>query len=354
MWSSKPGESKIFARRPTVETMNMLPGLGRLPLARDDVDRGTELRDDEQWLPTIWDQPNTRVLWLHGRTAPMYDGGLVLTAPAGELPDDAVYLGRSAEHTPQHSQFVDRDEEHVEIVLLIANSDTKAPWLDDPQVGGIVVDRPADIDWLGVSDIAPALNDRDVGIFVSGIAIANWHKVNKYCPRCGTRTELKTSGWVQVCPKDGSEHFPRTDPAVIMLITDPDDRALLGNNKAWGDKRYSTLAGFVEPGESLEAAVKREVYEESQVIVDGVEYMGSQPWPFPQSLMLGYLGQTQHPEDAQADHEELAEVRWFSREELREEVESGRMFIPGAASIAHHLMRHWYGGPLPQPRTLEN
>lgn len=332
----------------------MLPSLGRLPLARDDVDRGTELRDDEQWLSHLWEQPNTRVLWLHGRTAPIYAGELVLTTPSGPLPDHAVYLGRSADHTPEYSQYVDPAEDHVEIILLTANSDTGAPWLQDPEVGGIAVENPHDIGWIGVSDIAPGLNDRDVGIFVSAVAIANWHKVNQYCPRCGTKTEMRTSGWVQVCPNDGSEHFPRTDPAVIMLITDPDDRALLGNNISWGNKRYSTLAGFVEPGESLEAAVKREVYEESRVVIDGMRYMGSQPWPFPQSLMLGYIGQTQRPEDARADKAELADVRWFSRKQLREEIEHGNMFIPGASSIAHHLLRHWYGGPLPQPRTLEN
>lgn len=334
--------------------MDMLPDLGRLPLARDDVDRGTELRDDENWLAQLWEEPTTRVLWLHSRSAPIYSGQIVLAAPEGELPDGAIYLGRSAHHRSKHSQFVEATEEHVEIILLIANAETEAPTLHDPQVGGVTVDHPDFIGWLGVSDIAAGLNDRDVGIFVSAVAIANWHNANKYCPRCGARTQLKASGWVQKCPEDGSEIFPRTDPAVIMLITDPDDRALLGNNRAWGDKRFSALAGFVEPGESLEAAVKREVYEESRVVVDGVKYMGSQPWPFPQSLMLGYIGQTQHPEAAAADKEELAEVRWFSREELRDEVESGRMFIPGASSIAHYLLSHWYGGPLPQPRTLEN
>lgn len=332
----------------------MLPDLGRLPLARDDVDRGTELRDDETLLSQLWNRSNTRVLWLHGRTAPVYEGQIVLAAPQGQLPDGAVYLGRSAHHRSEHSQFVEPSAEHVEIILLVADSEANAPVLHDPQVGGVTVERPEFIDWLGVFDIAAGLDDRDVGIFVSGVAIANWHKVHRYCPRCGARTQNRSSGWVQVCPKDGSEHFPRTDPAVIMLITDPQDRALLGNNQAWGNKRYSTLAGFVEPGESLEAAVKREVYEESQVVVEGVKYMGSQPWPFPRSLMLGFIGYTSRPEDATADHQELADVRWFSREELRQNVENGTIFIPGASSIAHHLLRHWYGGPLPQPRTLEN
>lgn len=334
--------------------MEMLPDLGRLPLARDDVDRGDELRDDENWLATLWELPNARVLWLHGRNAPIYAGQMVLSAPVGALPADAVYLGRSAHHRSKHSQFVEPSAEHVEIILLVADSTDEAPELKDPQVGGLPVDHPDFIGWLGVFDIAAGLNDRDVGIFVSGVAIANWHSVNKYCPRCGTRTQLKSSGWVQVCPQDGFELFPRTDPAVIMLITDQHDRALLGNNRAWGDKRYSTLAGFVEPGESLEAAVKREVYEESRIIVDGVKYMGSQPWPFPQSLMLGFRAETSQPDDAAADQEELAHVRWFSRTALRDEVENGQMFIPGASSIAHHLIRHWYGGPLPQPRTLEN
>lgn len=334
--------------------MNMLPDLGRLPLARDDVDRGTELRDDETWLPRLWEQPNSRVLWLHGRTAPIYAGQIVLTEPHGDLPAHAVYLGRSAHHRSKHSQFVDPSDEHVEIILVTAGTDDAVPALHNPQVGGHPVEREDYVDWLGVSDIAAGLNDRDVGIFVSAVAVANWHRANAYCPRCGTKTQLRTSGWVQYCPNDGSEHFPRTDPAVIMLITDPAGRALLGNNRAWGEKRFSTLAGFVEPGESLEAAVKRETYEEAKVVVSGVKYMGSQPWPFPQSLMLGFIGVTEHPEQARADQEELAQVRWFTREELREEVENGRMFIPGASSIAHHLLRHWYGGPLPQPRILEN
>src|SRR5690625_3489622 len=158
--------------------MDMLPDLGRLPLARDDVDRGTEVRDDETWLATLWDRPNTRVLWLHGRTAPIYTGQIVLAAPMGDLPDDAVYIGRSAHHRTKHSQFVEPEQEHVEIILLTAESSAAVPELRNPQVGGHPVDHPEYIDWLGVSDIAAGLNDRDVGIFVSAIAIANWHRSN--------------------------------------------------------------------------------------------------------------------------------------------------------------------------------
>jgi NAD+ diphosphatase len=146
---------------------------------------------------------------------------------------------------------------------------------------------------------------------------------------------------VRRCPKDGSEHFPRTDPAVIMLITDPDDHALLGRQHAWPQRRFSTLAGFVEPGESLEQAVIREVREEAGVEVGQVRYFASQPWPFPSSVMIGFYGEAKTTDIVLED--ELAEARWVSRDVLAVEVADGSVRLPPPISIARRLIEGWYG-----------
>lgn len=185
------------------------------------------------------------------------------------------------------------------------------------------------------------------------MAIANWHANHTHCPRCGTPTEVVHSGWVRICPNDGSQHFPRTDPAVIVAITDDQDRLLLGANAQWGGRRYSTLAGFVEPGESLEEAVEREIGEEADVRVHSIRYAGSQPWPFPCSLMLGFTA-TAETADVTPDGEEIIDLRWFTREELAREVTDGSIGVPAGVSISSALIEHWYGGPLPEPRRMEN
>ena len=323
----------------------ILPVLGRLPLAREEVDRGCEVRSREGWLEQVWTRDEARVLWVSGGRAPVLGGRLVLTRPAGTLPADAVYLGRSTAN-PASGRGP-----QSELILVVCPDQ---PALDGGEVAGEPVADPEDIAWVGLRDVAAAMTDRDAGIFVEAVAIANWHAVHTHCPRCGGRTEITQSGWVRVCPQDGSEHFPRTDPAIIVTVTDRAGRVLLGNNVAWGPRMYSTLAGFVEPGESLEAAVVREVHEESNLVVHSPVYLGSQPWPFPQSLMLGYTAVTDHPEDAAADREEVAHVRWFSRDELAAAVDSGEVTLPGSASISRALIEHWFGSGLPEPRTLQN
>jgi NAD+ diphosphatase len=158
---------------------------------------------------------------------------------------------------------------------------------------------------------------------------------------------VEESGWVRRCPADGSQVFPRTDPAVIVLITDADDRILLGSNALWENNRYSLLAGFVEPGESLESAVIREMFEESGLHVVDPVYLGSQPWPFPASIMFGFtvrLAPGQSPEALAPDGEEILDLRWFSRDELR--AASDDIVLPGPSSIAHAIIERWLGGAL--------
>jgi NAD+ diphosphatase len=187
-----------------------------------------------------------------------------------------------------------------------------------------------------IRDVGATLSDRDAGLYVAAVALANWHGTHRCCPRCGAPTESASGGWVRSCTADGSEHFPRTDPAVIVLIHDGGDRCLLGRQPSWPRGRYSTLAGFVEPGESLEQAVVREVREESAVTVGDIVYRGSQPWPFPASLMLGFEARAVSGEAAVGD-DELEDVRWFSRDDLRR----GDPPLPPSASIAHWLVQNW-------------
>jgi NAD+ diphosphatase len=172
------------------------------------------------------------------------------------------------------------------------------------------------------------------------VALTNWHATHTHCPRCGAVTRITQAGWSRHCDVDDSQHFPRTDPAVIVLLHDGGDRALLGRQPIWPVGRYSTIAGFVEAGESAEQAVHREVLEETGVTVDDVVYRASQPWPFPASLMLGYEARVTGGTVGAADNE-LEDVRWFTREELR----TGHGTFPPSASIAHWLISGWLDRP---------
>jgi NAD+ diphosphatase len=184
--------------------------------------------------------------------------------------------------------------------------------------------------------VGAALSDLESGLLVTLIALSNWHESHRFCPRCGAETVLTQAGWSRRCPVDESQHFPRTDPAVIVLLHDGGDRALLGRQPSWPKGRYSTIAGFVEAGESAEQAVHREVREETGVLIDDVIYRASQPWPFPQSLMLGYEARVVGGEVGSGD-DELEDVRWFDREELQRDIQT----LPPNASIAHWLITGW-------------
>jgi NAD+ diphosphatase len=192
----------------------------------------------------------------------------------------------------------------------------------------------------GLRDVAATATQADAGLLAHATGLLNWHRTHRFCARCGSPTTVAEAGHVRVCPRCGATHHPRTDPVVIMLVHDG-DRVLLGRQPTWPPGRYSSLAGFVEPGESLEEAVAREIGEESGVTVTDVRYCSSQPWPFPASLMLGfeaaYVSGTPTPLDR-----ELEDVRWVSREELERALAGeGELELPPRLAIARQLIDGW-------------
>lgn len=192
--------------------------------------------------------------------------------------------------------------------------------------------------------VGDELTAHDAGLATPAAALAAWHARNHYCPSCGSRTDPVESGWARRCTGCGALQFPRTDPAVIMAVTDDADRIVLVHGAAWDAGRYSTVAGFVEAGEAAEAAVVREVWEETGLRVASVEQVATQPWPFPRSLMLGYRARLAPGEHvARPDQEEVTGALVLSRAELAAAVEAGDVVLPGSTSIARMLIEDWYG-----------
>ena len=180
----------------------------------------------------------------------------------------------------------------------------------------------------------------EAGLAAYASGIVNWHRSHPFCARCGQRSEIAEAGHVRRCPACGADHHPRTDPVVIMLVTDG-DRVLLGRQAAWPSGWYSALAGFVEPGESLESAVAREVMEEAGVTAQSARYVASQPWPFPASLMLGFVAEYGGGEPRARDGE-LEDARFFARAELEAAVRGeGDLRVPPRVAIARMLIEHW-------------
>ncbi len=231
-----------------------------------------------------------------------------------ELPADAVFLGE-ADGVPYAAVLGERRL----------------------SVGGRTVDT-----WAGLREVGADLGDLDAGLLAQAIGIIEWHERHRFSPLSGAPTTVERAGWVRRDPETGAELFPRTDPAVIMLVHDGGDRCVLGRQAVWPPGRFSILAGFVEPGESAEGAVAREVAEEVGLAVTDIRYTGSQPWPFPQSLMLGFTARVDGDPTLRLDPTEIEEARWFTREELRSG--AGPRALPPAVSIARHINDPWLAG----------
>jgi NAD+ diphosphatase len=293
-----------------------------LPLARGTVDRAGLRRKDPELLPSLMKDRSTQVLELNAGRAGLLD-----------LDGDLSLLLRSPEEqdTSRLAVFLGQDGDGTAYVGVVGD----AP------------DQPSAAQGRTLREVGVLLSDRDAGLFATMLGLANWHAMHTHCSRCGATTQPDQSGWIRRCPQDDSEHYPRTDPAVIMAVTDDADRLLLARSPAWPEGRLSVLAGFVEPGESLEAAVAREVLEEVGVVVDRVRYLGNQPWPFPSSLMVGFTSHAVDPA-LHLDMEEIVEAFWVTRAELRELAMAGRFGLSPSVSIARRIIESWNGGPIDQ------
>lgn len=197
--------------------------------------------------------------------------------------------------------------------------------------------------WEDLRRHAARLPIRDAAPLLHARGMAHWHARHRFCGVCGGPTHPDEGGHVRRCPACGADHFPRTDPAVIVLVTHG-ERALLGRQAAWRAGQYAALAGFVEPGESLEEAVAREVREESGVALAAVRYHSSQPWPFPSSLMVGFTAEAASARIAPEERDELEDVRWFTRAEVAAGLAAGTFHLPAPWSIAHRLIDDWRRG----------
>lgn len=226
--------------------------------------------------------------------------------------------------------------------LIFLGLDGDQPWFTLPvgEAAGAALAERLDAEWLGLRRACMLLPHREAGLLAYARALILWHENAQYCGRCGAPTQSRDGGFMRVCTHAacGLEQFPRLNPAVIMRV-EFEDRILLGREARWPEGQYSVLAGFVEPGESLEDAVRREVAEESGVSLTRVDYQSSQPWPFPASLMVGFSAQAADNQARPLD--ELEAVRWLGREELTQQLLNGQIRVSSPLSISHRLIDDW-------------
>lgn len=301
-----------------------------LPLSRARLDRDGASRTIPGLLDRLWADSSTAVVcvWRGEVLCVAPDGHQIDYRTPAEVPSPRVlsYLGKTLPGDPLG--------EGVAVVAAI---------LDDESAGTLQVDVSM---WVSGRTTGHHFDQRDAGVLVSALAVSNWHDSHQHSPISGHPLAVDQAGWVRVDQHSGRQVFPRTDAAIIVLVTDHDDRIVLGSNALWESQRYSLLAGFVEPGESLEAAVEREVFEESGLVVKNPRYLGSQPWPFPASLMVGFHAELDHEASGELtpDGTEIVDLRWFSRDELVAAL--GEISLPGKTSIARAMIEHWFGGPI--------
>ena len=282
------------------------------------LDRASERRGDREWIAKLLADPNTRILALRdlkpftrGTGTPALDW-----QPVGQWRDQ-IDAGAT--------------------LLFLGLGDGRAHFAIDATGTSVA----SDTELVDVRALAPAIATGEAAILAEARSLLDWHSRHRFCAQCGSATRVASAGWVRRCPDCRASHFPRTDPVVIMLAIHG-DRALLGRNRRRAGARFSCLAGFVEPGETL---------EEAGVRCGRVRYLAAQPWPFPSSLMMGFLTEAL-TEEITVDAEELAEARWFSRDEIRAMVaraatgpdDPAQVSLPSPIAIAHHICRRWSSG----------
>ncbi|WP_182354482.1 NAD(+) diphosphatase [Flaviflexus huanghaiensis] len=307
--------------------------MSQMPLARIEHDTDALSRHDPELLGRL-----SRFILVRDGQVAIESGALVSVTPRdvpGELLswDHLSYLGRN-------------DGEHWAALHLDATEFKLDP--EGMPYGDRRVTALHYREFVSLRKIGHELSGLEAGLATAATALGAWRDYRTHCPSCGGVLSPRAAGWEGECRDCDLVLYPRTDPSVIMAIRDSRDRLLLGHASNWEPTRYSCLAGFVEAGESLEHAVVRESFEEAGVEITRVEYFGSQPWPFPRSLMAAFRAWTDS-ELVEVDGEEITNARFFTRDDLRDEIESNRLTVPMASSVARYLIEDWYGGPLPVP-----
>ncbi|MGI9263802.1 MAG: NAD(+) diphosphatase [Gammaproteobacteria bacterium] len=287
----------------------------RIPLAGDPLDRLAHKRKDKDWLATA--ASSASFLLVQGSRNLVHDGD----------PPEPVFLSAEAAKKAAGEQ--------AQPILLGELDSTIYFAMSVPREG---FPPPDETEYQDLRVLGSQLTAKQASILAFARAITTWHQRHRYCANCGAETKMVDAGHARLCMAGSCEkqHFPRVEPAIIVLIT-RGDLCLLGRQASWRPRGYSTVAGFVEPGESLEDAVIREAYEETGVAVTRVRYFASQPWPFPAALMLGFFAETQSESISLRD-EELEDAIWVSRDDIRE----GRVLISPPVSIAYALIREWF------------
>jgi NAD+ diphosphatase len=302
---------------------NGQPARLELPLARASVDRAGDIRLQPEELNRLWDSGKI----LHHASGKFLVTDLAQIKFLSAADIDGLKLSGSFESGEK-------------IFLGIEKGIGYFAWCSDALN---LLAHEEDQSYQSLRAIGDGLSDLEMGLAVHAQALANWHHAHQFCARCGARTTAGNGGTLRKCDQDASEHYPRTDPAIIVLIKDKDDRVLLGRQKVWPEHRFSCFAGFVEPGESFEHCVAREVGEEAGVDVADVYYLGSQPWPFPASIMIAFEARTNNPQAARPDGQEIEQIRWFSREEMKQAVLDKSLLLPPVMSVARKMIEAWYG-----------
>ncbi len=298
--------------------MNVL----KLPLASEAVDRSGELRTKPDELAKLW--KSARILH--------FASGKFRVKQNHELDFQSA---EQIAKLRKDEKFADGEE----LFLGIDNGISYFAWCSDAMDFESFETLE---NYQTLRTLGDFLSQLEMGLAIHSQAIANWHHTHQFCARCGAPTLSANGGSLRKCSIDGSEHYPRTDGAVIVLVKDEKDRVLLGRQKIWPEKRFSCFAGFVEPGESFEQTVLREVFEESAIRADQITYLGSQPWPFPASIMISFSALATNPAAAKADGEEIEEIIWLTREEMCAAVADQSLTLPPGMSVARKMIEFWY------------
>ena len=285
------------------------------------IDRAGHLRENPTTLAQLWTRAK------------------ILQIVQGRLPSDGYLSAEQVATLIASGEF--KEGSRYFLGLDAITEDPYFAW--DTDWCAAKTDEEMKVGLTRLREVGVDLTSIDAELAMHAVALSNWHQSHPCCARCGAQTRVDLGGAVRVCDVDKSQHHPRTDCAAIVLIRDNDDRILLGHQPVWPEGRFSTFAGFLEPGETFEQCVAREVLEESGVSVRAITYLGSQPWPFPASIMMAFDAVTDFPETARPDGVEISEVKWFTREQFKAEAKAGTLLLPPTISVARKMIERWLG-----------